>query len=163
MRIALNGRFLAAVPTGVQRFALEITRRVLPEADFVILTPLGVSVPAELTTRAETVEGRLKGHAWEQVELPEMVKRAGADVCLSLANAVPAAGGPHAVVLHDSIVFDHPEWFGARYGLWHRKVLLPAARRASGPSSSRSSGRSRRSRSRASRRGRCPTAQARPW
>ena len=99
MKIAVNGRFLAAVQTGVQRFALEITRRLLP----------GVAL-----------------------EAPVHHLRAGADVCLSLANAVPASGGPHAVVLHDSIVFDHPEWYGARYGLWHRRVLLPAARRAAG-------------------------------
>jgi glycosyltransferase involved in cell wall biosynthesis len=129
MRIAVNGRFLAAAQTGVQRFALEIARRLLPEADVVLLLPREVEVPAELGT-VERVEGRLKGHAWEQVELSDMVRRAGAEVCLNLANAVPAAGGPHAVVLHDSIVFDHPEWFGARYGLWHRRVLLPAARRA---------------------------------
>ena len=130
MKIAVNGRFLAAVQTGVQRFALEITRRVLPEADVVLLLPREVQVPAELAAAAEVVDGRLKGHAWEQVELPDMVGRVGADVCLNLANAVPASGGPHAVVLHDSIVFDHPEWFGARYGVWHRRVLLPAARKA---------------------------------
>jgi glycosyltransferase involved in cell wall biosynthesis len=129
MRIAVNGRFLAAVQTGVQRFALEITRRLLSEADLVLLLPREVEALGELGT-AERVEGRLKGHAWEQVELPDMVRRAGAEVCLNLANAVPAAGGPHVVVLHDSIVFDHPEWFGARYALWHRRVLLPAARRA---------------------------------
>ena len=72
MKIAVNGRFLAAVQTGVQRFALEITRRVLPEADVVLLLPREVQVPAELAAAAEVVEGRLKGHAWEQVELPDI-------------------------------------------------------------------------------------------
>jgi glycosyltransferase involved in cell wall biosynthesis len=130
MKIAVNGRFLAAVQTGVQRFALEITRRVLPRADAALLIPRGAEVPDELSRHAEVVEGRLRGHAWEQMELPELARRVGADVCLGLANAVPASGGPHAVVLHDAIVFEHPEWFGARYGVWHRRVLLPAARRA---------------------------------
>jgi glycosyltransferase involved in cell wall biosynthesis len=130
VRIGVNGRFLAAVPTGVQRFALEITRRLLPRIDGVLLLPRGVTAPPELAARAEVRQGRLAGHLWEQLELPEMARRAGADVTLHLANALPTSGGPHAVVLHDAIVFDHPEWYGARYGFWHRRVLLPAARRA---------------------------------
>jgi glycosyltransferase involved in cell wall biosynthesis len=130
VRIGVNGRFLAAVQTGVQRFALEITRRLLPHADVVLLTPRGARVPEALAGAAEVASGRLRGHAWEQIELPELARRAGADVCLGLANALPASGGPHAVVLHDATVFEHPEWFTARYALWHRRVLLPAARRA---------------------------------
>jgi glycosyltransferase involved in cell wall biosynthesis len=59
-----------------------------------------------------------------------MARRSGCRVTLNLANALPLAAGPHAVVIHDATVFEHPEWFAPAYRLWHGKVLRPALRRA---------------------------------
>jgi glycosyltransferase involved in cell wall biosynthesis len=129
MRIAVNGRFLAVVPTGVQRFALGVARELLPASDAILMLPRDAQVPGELVG-ARTLHGRLRGHAWEQLELPRMTSRAGCDVTLNLANSLPIRGGPHAVMIHDATVFQNPEWFGLRYRLWHRRVQLPAAKRS---------------------------------
>src|SRR5690606_37386648 len=90
----------------------------------------GVEVPEGLVPPGNVWRGRLSGHAWEQLELPGAARRQGCRVTLHLANPLPLAGGPHAVVLHDATVLEHPARFARRYRLWHRRVLLPAARRA---------------------------------
>jgi glycosyltransferase involved in cell wall biosynthesis len=68
------------------------------------------------------------GHAWEQLALPLLARRA--DLLYCPANLAPLASRRNAVVIHDLAALAHPEWYGSTYGAWQRLVLPALARRA---------------------------------
>lgn len=131
MRIAVNARYLAAQVTGVQRFAREVGDRLAERDDIVWLVPADVEVPDVLRGR-EVVRGRLRGHAWEQTELPWRMRAARCDVCLSLAGTLPGAGGPHVGVVHDVLPLTDPQFFSPAFAAWYRIAVGRNARRAAG-------------------------------
>jgi glycosyltransferase involved in cell wall biosynthesis len=128
MKIGLNGRFLAARATGVQRFAREVSRRLADRVELTVFVPANVShvdLPA-----AAVVRGRLPGIAWEQFELPHAAAQSGVDVVLHLANSCPRSGGPHVQVVHDLTPVTRPELFRWPYRAWARWAHIAPARRA---------------------------------
>ena len=82
-KIYINGRFLTQNITGVQRYAIEIVKaldkylndnRLNGEYKFEIVCPKNIK--QELVLRNINIKqiGKLKGHLWEQIELPLYVK-----------------------------------------------------------------------------------------
>ncbi len=130
MRIGINGRFLAARPTGVQRFGLEVLRALIGRADLLLFLPRGVRTPPDLEPDLRHIRGRWARQAWEQIELPFTARRAGADVHLHHANSAPRFGGPNVVVLHDVLPLTHPSDFTFAYRTWVRFAHVGAARKA---------------------------------
>jgi glycosyltransferase involved in cell wall biosynthesis len=130
MRLGINGRFYAARITGVQRFAREVCARLYESGDNVLLLPADAPMPDRLTNRVAVLRGRLRGNAWEQIELPRLARAARCSIVLNPANSAPYSGGPHVVVLHDVLPLTHPEWFATAYTRWHRHVIRRAVRRA---------------------------------
>ncbi|MDO9706819.1 glycosyltransferase family 4 protein [Paracraurococcus lichenis] len=125
MPIAVNGRFLSQRVTGVQRFALEVTRALdamagagqLPGAR--LLRPAG-GPPSPFAHLAEDRASILRGQAWEQAELP---LRARGSLLLNLGNTAPLAAGRHqAVVIHDAGAFDTPESYSTAFRAWYRTL-----------------------------------------
>ncbi|HUG40879.1 MAG TPA: glycosyltransferase family 1 protein [Longimicrobiales bacterium] len=130
MRIGVNGRFYGAPATGVQRFARELTRALAEGADVRVLLPADAPDDAAEDGHTPSLRGRLRGVAWEQLELPGQARRAGLDVVLHPANAAPVRGGPNVVVLHDVTPWTHPETFTLRYRTWCRVAHGRSARAA---------------------------------
>lgn len=120
MRIAVDARELHGKPTGVGRFLAAVlsTWKAMPEAaghDVVLLQP----------------EGPDRGTAWEQLDLPKLVKEAHADVLFCPAYTAPLqANVPVVLVIHDVSFAAHPEWFSWREGARRRTVTRLAARAA---------------------------------
>jgi glycosyltransferase involved in cell wall biosynthesis len=130
MRLGVNGRFLAARRTGVQRFGLEVLRRMIAREPLTLFLPAGAELPAGFPAPARIERGRLAGPLFEQGELPALARRASVDVVLHPANAAPVVGGPHVLVLHDVIPLTRPGDFRPAYRAWVRIAHLRAARRA---------------------------------
>jgi glycosyltransferase involved in cell wall biosynthesis len=130
MRLGINGRFLAAPATGVQRFALEVTRRMASRSGVTVYLPRGVDWPAALPTPLRVAHGSLPGQLWEQFELPRRARSDHMSVVLHPASAAPLVGGPHVVVLHDVLPLSRPEDFTLRYRVWTSMAHVRAARRA---------------------------------
>jgi glycosyltransferase involved in cell wall biosynthesis len=130
MRLAVNGRFLTARVTGVQRFAREIVRRLADHTDVVLLLPRRARVPDDWPAGMAVAVGRLCGHAWEQLELPAMAARTRCDVVLNAGGTTPGYGGPHVAVVHDILPLTNPEWFDAPFALWYRYAVRRNAARA---------------------------------
>lgn len=130
MRLGFNGRFLSAAPGGVQRFALEVLRRIASDVDVTLFLPRGGQAPEGLGGPVRVDTGWLPGRAWEQLELPARARRAGVGVLVHPANAAPLWGGPHVVVLHDLAPLSEPESFRLLYRVWARTAHAGAARRA---------------------------------
>lgn len=129
--IALNGRFLTQGMTGVQRFATEIAHA----ADALaaegawpatrVLAPPGIAAAPFRHLTVETA-GRLRGQAWEQVELPRAARGA---YLLSLGNTAPLLKGRRqAVVIHDAGAFDTPESYTLPFRAWYRALHHALAR-----------------------------------
>jgi glycosyltransferase involved in cell wall biosynthesis len=128
-QVYLNGRFFSQAITGVQRFATEITASIdklvdqgtWPES--VVLTPRSsaASLSRSSFRRLHLSQvGRMRGHFWEQAELP-VASRSG--VLVNLGNTAPVlSGSRQVVVIHDAGVFDTPESYSLRFRMWY-KVL----------------------------------------
>ena len=128
----INGRFLSQELTGVQRYAVEMTRamrRLRPDVQ--VVSPRRV-LHRELASEFSAVAvGWGSGYYWEQVELPALLKsKPSPPVLLNFANLAPALYERNVVVIHDVAPLRHPEWYSKRFRLAYRTLLPVIARRA---------------------------------
>ena len=120
MKIAIDARELQGNSTGVGRFLDQLLAawNTMPEAhghEFVLLTPQGAD----------------RGTLWEQLDLPTLVNRAGADVLFCPGYTAPLRSAvPVVVAIHDVSFAAHPEWFGWREGARRRTLARLSARAA---------------------------------
>ncbi len=140
LKFFINGRFLSQKLTGVQRYAAEIVKAIdaqlaseqapasLRNADWQLLTPADASEELQLERIEVRTVGRLRGHAWDQIEL---ARAAAGGRLISLANAGPVFHRDHIVVIHDAQVFRRPDFFSWRYLAVHRTMGRLLARHAS--------------------------------
>jgi glycosyltransferase involved in cell wall biosynthesis len=109
--IAVNGRFYAHQPTGMQRYASELASR---------LSGLAESV------RPETPLTGMAGHLWEQICLPAVTH---GRLLWSPNNTGPIATHRQVCTIHDLAPLDNPEWFSPRFSAWYRWLMPRLARR----------------------------------
>lgn len=119
--IIINGRFLSQGITGVQRFAHEIIReldKIVEPDEYKILAPQNI-IYKELKYQNIEIEicGNMKGHLWEQIELPYYVKKNKGKL-ISLCNTAPIIK-PGIVAIHDIQTKVHPEFFSKKFQLWY--------------------------------------------
>lgn len=130
--LIINGRFMAARPTGVQRVAYELVRQLgihreeltqLFGAPPRILAPRGVDYAVNPSSLLLDCDSRLKGHAWEQFELPYRAKGA---LLLSLCNLSPVfaslAGVDSVTMFHDAQVFTSPASYSLAFRLAYQRI-----------------------------------------
>lgn len=133
----LNGRFLSRQLSGVDRVALELSKKIAslqagdirleiaiprnapPDGDVLSTLGLSAGVPVH--------RGRLSGYLWEQVELPLLRPNL---ILLSLANIGPVFRHNQAVMIHDAQVFEYPESYARAFRIAYRMLLPSLARRA---------------------------------
>jgi glycosyltransferase involved in cell wall biosynthesis len=134
MRIAIDARELAGLPTGVGRYLGEIIRAwgALPEAmehDFILCAPATTTYDGPLRVSMAVEPGT--GTAWEQRTLPRLARASSTDVLFCPGYSGPIFGStPMVVAIHDVSFAAHPEWFRWREGLRRRIVTRASARRA---------------------------------
>ncbi len=126
MRIVVNGRFLTRRVTGVERYALEITRRLraAPQHEVEVVCPRDVLDTAAAAELGAVVVGRRRGHPWEQLDLP---RAARGRLLLDLCNTYPLATRRQLVALHDAGVFAVPDAYALAFRSWYR-LLFRASR-----------------------------------
>lgn len=127
-RFVVNARFLTQPITGVQRHAVEVSRRLkraVPDMRFV--TPSGVIHPHLANELGAEVLGRGCGHRWEQLELPRLLDGAA---LISLCNASPIAVRRQIVTIHDAAPFSVPQAYSFAFRTWYRFMIRTLGRRA---------------------------------
>jgi glycosyltransferase involved in cell wall biosynthesis len=140
--IGLNGRFLVAQRTGVQRSAYRLFRSVIEHGEhynFVLFTGEGeLFAPEWQRPNVRVVTSRLsqhtifKNHLWEQLELPRLAQRFGVDLLHSPANLAPLAfRGKSIVNIHDLCFLVQPAWFSYTFRLIYRWLVPRIARNSS--------------------------------
>ena len=134
MRIAIDAREILDRPTGVGRYLLEILRawtntHEASEHEFVLCAPKQPAVEVSNVFTTLTAPGN--GTLWEQRTLPQLVRRARADVLFAPAYTSPIrCPVPVVVTIHDVSFAAHPEWFAWREGFRRRTVARMSAMRA---------------------------------
>ena len=126
----INGRFLTQPMTGVQRYAMNVTRAmsaalVARGQTAVLLAPPETEDPGLDGLPLRRI-GRRGGHVWEQLTLPP----AWPGPMLNLCNTAPALKGNQVVCIHDANVFVAPESYGLPFRAFYKTLQPLLARRA---------------------------------
>jgi hypothetical protein len=135
VRIVINGRFLTQAVTGVQRYAIELTKaldellgRGVIDAEryrFELLAPSSGAADLPLRHIQIRRHGNLSGLLWEQFELPWLARDA---LLINLCNAAPLAVSRQLVTMHDAAVHAVPQSYSRAFRAWY-KLLLPTVGR----------------------------------
>ena len=88
MKIVVNARFLTQKITGVQRFAIELSRELVKiYGDKIKFVAPGNIVQKEIAEEFHVeIVGRKSGYYWEQIELPLYLKKKGSPVLLNFRS-----------------------------------------------------------------------------
>lgn len=141
MRIGINGRFLVAKRTGVQRAAYNLLRTLIRldrENEYYIFTgEQQISNPDWRFANVHVVtspirEGEsFKNHFWEQFTLPKLAKKYKVDLLHSPANMAPLFfKGKSVVHIHDLCFVVNPQWYSFSFHTLYNFVIPRLARRA---------------------------------
>lgn len=142
MRIGINGRFLVAKRTGVQRAAFNLIRTLVEidrENQYLIFTGRGqVGRPEWNYPNVQVVESDLRegesflNHVWEQFWLPILAHRHKVDLLHSPANVAPLFyRGTSVVHIHDLCFVVNPHWYSFTFRTVYNFIIPRLARRSS--------------------------------
>lgn len=114
--IVINARFLSQNVTGVQRFAIENCRRLKKlRSDIVFVSSsniLNQKVADELCVQ---IVGKHTGHIWEQMDLPQWLKKNGSPLLVCFANTAPILYNNKIDTLHDITFKRYPQTFSWKF------------------------------------------------
>jgi glycosyltransferase involved in cell wall biosynthesis len=129
--IIVNARFLTQPVTGVQRFAIEVSKRLkqkLPDIEFIAPPHI---IHQELAASLQVVTyGRFNSHYWEQIELPVYLRKQGNPLLINLANTAPLFYRNQIVSVLDLSFLINPLWFSRSFAMYYSFVVPRIARNA---------------------------------
>ena len=130
--IYINARFLSQKITGVQRFAIEVSRELkkIYGEEVILLAPQNVIYPDIVEELGVRIIGNRTGYGWEQMELPEYLKKKGSPLLLNLCNLGPLNYPNSSVVVHDIAWKRFPESYSAAFVRSYRFLVPKLCRRA---------------------------------
>jgi glycosyltransferase involved in cell wall biosynthesis len=124
--VMINGKWLSAQPSGMQRYAGEVARRVMeldPAARVVV--PRDAVLPDWLPA-ARVIRCRSRGIVFEQLWLPWHARGA---MLLNLAGPAPIVKRDQLVVMHDVTPARYPKTFSRAFVLWYSLLYRALSRR----------------------------------
>ncbi|WP_420266969.1 glycosyltransferase family 4 protein [Candidatus Magnetominusculus dajiuhuensis] len=124
--VVINARFLTQPFTGVQRYALEISRH-LSGRDITFVSPSGPIKTSGLNVRQY---GSLKGHLWEQLDLLSYLKTNGNPLLFNLTQTSPFFYKRFVLTLHDISFLINPEWYSRGVRRLYSALVPRLAQRA---------------------------------
>lgn len=128
-KIYINGRFLTQNITGVQRYAIEIVKaldkcldigKLNSKYEFELVCPKNVKHKLELNNIRVKQIGWLKGHLWEQIELPLYVK---SNFLFNFCNCAPIIKKNQVVTIHDAAICAVPEAYSFLFRSWYKTMF----------------------------------------
>lgn len=132
--VIVNARFLTQPITGVQRFAIEISKQLREDEslDVKFLTPQNILHRDLAKDLGAITIGHYKGHFWEQLSLPSYLKSIGNPLLLNFCNTGPIRYYNSIVTIHDLAFLVHPEWFSLKFRMVYRYLIPKLARISKG-------------------------------
>lgn len=126
MNLVINGDFLMHRITGVQRYALEVTKGIdeilgdYPDVHVELLLPSDCIAAVRLKNIEIVRYGKYRRFFWLQYDLMTYCRRKAA-LCLCMATVVPFFYAAHSAnVIHDAGTLAHPEFYSKRYLLMNQ-------------------------------------------
>lgn len=127
-RLAINGKYLGAGPTGVHRVADQLIHQLVRrQRDLMDLFSEGlcviapVHVPEQTGCNVRTERGgAFSGQLWEQLSLPLLAR---SDLLLNFCNLGPVMSTGAITMIHDAQVFITPGSYSRAFTGFYRRVL----------------------------------------
>lgn len=131
-KIIINGRFVSQRITGVQRYAIEVTKELDKMASGILL-PIEIAIPVvhddsaletvlQLEKKMHNIKivriGKRHGIAWEQLDLAKYIHKENA-LGIYFCNAVPIFAPPGFVCIHDITYKVNPQFVTT----WRLKII----------------------------------------
>lgn len=117
----INGRFYSRKMTGVDRFASEILKQLdgmTKPGEFELALPKNtINLPVFKNIRVSCV-GKNTGNLWEQLDYCFYAYKNNTKA-INLCNTAPLLK-PDVVVIYDTKINDHPEFFNRKFVIWYR-------------------------------------------
>ena len=130
---AVNARFLTQPITGVQRFALEISRELqllCHKDELKFFAPHNVLLESEAQELGVEIIGSHTGHLWEQFDLPRHLKKIGSPLLLNFCNTAPVLYSNKISTLHDITYIRYPKSYSKAFRYFYR-FLIPLVLKSS--------------------------------
>lgn len=123
--LIVNSRFLTQQITGVQRFAIEISLRlkVMLKDNVIFVSPHDVIQNEIARQLGVKIIGKHTGHLWEQLELPNWLKKNGSPLLLNLCNMAPLMYKNKISTVHDVAFVRYPQSFSKRFLMVYRFMI----------------------------------------
>lgn len=125
--IYINARFLTQAVTGVQRYAIELVKSIdslidrgelnTSELKFILLSPSGRIHSLNLKHIKILEVGSLRGHLWEQLELPFYARKG---LLMNLCNTAPILKRNQIITIHDAAVYAVPQTYSFAFRAWYK-------------------------------------------
>jgi glycosyltransferase involved in cell wall biosynthesis len=123
--IIVNARFLTQKTTGVQRFAVEISKRLHKLSDQIVFVSPHNILDKELASElGAIVIGYNKGTLWEQIDLRRYLISNGKPLLVNFCNTGMLFYDKQVVTIHDMSYKINPGWFSRKFYLWYN-FLIP--------------------------------------
>lgn len=129
-RIFINARFLTQSITGVQRYAIELVKAIDALIDsgvidnkkysFCLLAPRDTKYELSLKHISLKRVGKLKGHFWEQLEIPFFAQTG---LLINLCNTGPILKLNQIVTIHDAGVYGFSKAYSFPFRIWYKLLL----------------------------------------
>jgi len=129
--IIVNARFLTQKVTGVQRFAIEISKilRKLNE-QIVFVTPPDILDKDLANYLGAIIIGKNKGAIWEQVDLRRYLISNRKPLLVNFCNSGVLFYDRQIVTIHDMSYKVNPKWFSKKFYLWYNFLIPHLAKRS---------------------------------
>ena len=129
--IIINGKFLSQELTGVQRFALEITKELaLIRKDILIAAPSENKIIQPVNDLPIKHIGNYGGVMWEQFDLQRWLKKQGSPLLINFCNSGPLYYQPAISTIHDLATIFNPDWFSKFFAFAYQRMLPILAKRS---------------------------------
>lgn len=123
--IVVNARFLTQKVTGVQRFAIEISKIISRlSSQIVFVTPNGVLDAALAKELNVVIIGKHTGTIWEQLDLRNYLKSNNNPLLVNFCNTGLLFYSNQIVTIHDMSYKVNPKWFSKKFYVWYN-FLIP--------------------------------------
>jgi len=131
MSVVINARFLTQKLTGVQRFAIEISKLLkarIPGITFV--APRNI-IDLELAKILDVkIIGTHKGVLWEQYDLPVYLYRNKQPILINFCNVAPLVYKNQIITIHDVAFMVNPNWFNKKFVMFYNFLIPRIAKKA---------------------------------
>lgn len=141
MKIGINGRFLVAKQTGVQRAAFNLVKALIQldtKNQYVIFTSKDqINRPIWQRSNVKVIgsdlgpEGSWKNNWWEQFTLPRLAKQEKIDILCSPANMAPLLyKKPSVLFIYDLCFVVNPQWYSYSFRTIYNLLIPRLAKKA---------------------------------